>query len=286
MSVRLIRQALMATLFVAAGALFLISFLDNRGSRSEVNVAPSPPPKFSIVQTTRPLIQGAVVHREDVEIVTTSVLLGRGTIANVSDAVNRITARNIARAEPLSDINTASSQQGNGLSELIPPGLRAVALRVNDESAVSNLIRPGDRVDVLLVSNASKTQAAGSRLFPPAEAATVLQNVLVLAVGSATLSGGSAGAIHNVTLAVTPRQAAMVALVRTVGGEYLSLRATGDDAESPAKPVLTDDLETSKLPEPRAASAPVPRQAPPPRVVEIISGKGDNVSHVRLEETK
>ncbi len=284
MSARLIRQALMAMLFVAAGALFLTNFLDNRSGRSEVDVAPPPPPppKFSVIQAMKPLVQGSIIHRDDVEVVSTSILPGRGTITSVADAVNRIASRNIARSEPLSDGNT-TQPQGGGLSELIPPGLRAIALRVTDESAVANLIRPGDRVDVLLLSNLSRTQL-GNRLFPPAEAATILQNVLVLAVGGATVSGGSANASHNVTLAVTPRQAAMVALVRTVGGEYLSLRANGDDVDAATRPVLTDDLQVEKPPEPRAASPPPQRQSQ--RVVEVISGKSDNISQVRVEDAK
>jgi pilus assembly protein CpaB len=168
--------------------------------------------------------------------------------------------------------------------------LRAVSLRVREDSSVANLIKPGDRVDVLVVSNARTAPAAG-RVFPPAQAVTILQNIPVLAVGRATVVEGSNkanAAASTIALAVTPRQAALVALIPAVGNEYLSLRPVDDGTDIMTSPVSTDDLQ----PNPPAVQRPVAAAAAPAqprartRTIEVIAGKSDNVSRVNLAESR
>ena len=240
---------------------------------------------FFVVNATKSIARGSIIRRDDVEVQESAIAPSRGALTNIAEAADRVAVRNIGKSEVLSDANTAADIKGVSLSELIPFGLRAVALRVTEESAVANLIRPGDKVDVLLLSNAARAATQGTGLFPPAEALTILQNVPVLAVGEATIAGGAnAGAARNVTLAVTPQQAAKVALLRSVGGEYLSLRAGNDDTASDLSTVSTNDLVPNRPVERRAA--PPPARRPADRVVEIIGGKSDNVSRVRLEDGK
>lgn len=293
MSIRWVRQTLTAVLLLAAGALFLSEFLGApaaQDSKAEAQVAP--PPMYPIVQVTRPVARGSVIRAEDVELQMTPVAPEKGAIVSVQQATDRIASRNIARAERVSEANTTAAIEGSSLSKVIPPGLRAIALRVTEDSAVANLIKPGDRVDVLMVSNAARTAATAGRLFPPAEAVTILQNVAVLAVGNATVVAGSnnsSAPARTVALAVTPRQAAMVALVRTVGTEYLSLRAGGDDVEVATAPVSTNDLQPNQPAAERsavAAAAPVAPRPPRTRTIEVIAGKSSNVSRTSFAEGK
>jgi pilus assembly protein CpaB len=208
----------------------------------------------------------------------------------VQEATDRVAIRNIGASETLSQSNTAAAPEGTRLSQVIPEGLRAVSLSVSENSSVANLIRPGDRVDVLVVSN-SRTPPAAGRVFPPAQALTVLQNIAVLAVGGATVVEGSnntKGAVRTVALAVTPRQAAMIALIPAVGNEYLTLRPADDGIESAASPVSTDDLQPSPpaVQRPVAAAAPAAQPRARTRTIEVIAGKSDNVSRVNLAETR
>jgi len=213
-----------------------------------------------------------------------------GTLTSVLEAKDRVTLHNIGPSEALSQNNTAPTQEGTRLSQVIPQGLRAVSLRVSEDSSVANLIRPGDRVDVLVISN-SRTPPAAGRVFPPAEVVTILQNIPVLAVGNATVAGSANnpnGPARTVALAVTPRQAAMVGLIHAVGGEYLSLRPTEDNAEAATASVSTNDLQpVQPAPQRPVASAatPAPAQARPrTRTIEVISGKSGNASRVTLAE--
>jgi Flp pilus assembly protein CpaB len=285
MSVRRIQQTLIGILLLAGSVFLLSDIFGGHADTARQPVVQQPAPKYAVVQATRPLARGSVIRKEDVALRSTGEAPPRGALINLDDALERVALRSIATSDVVSDANSAAAAKGVNVSELIPPGMRAVALHVTEDSAVANLIRPGDKVDVLVVSNASKTVQAANRLFPPAEAVTLLQNIAVLAVGEMTVGGGSSGSnTKNVTLVVTPRDAAVIALVRTVGAEYLSLRAAGDDSTPVVVPVSSDAFQ-SRRPEPAAAPRARP-PAPAPRVVEVISGTSEKISKVPVEEGK
>jgi len=117
-----------------------------------------------------------------------------------------------------------SPRDRSSLSNRIPSGMRAMSLTGVGQRAFGNLMRPGDRVDVLL-----------TKAKPGSEARVVtiplLQNLLVLAVGE------SFGAIEqetspmgsdSVTLLVTTDQASLLAQARRDGTLSLVLRNEND----------------------------------------------------------
>ena len=293
MSIRWVRQTLTAILFVAAGILFVTNFFSTSANQDKQAqpVEAAPPPMFAAVHAARPVARGSVIRADDLQLQSSPIAPAKGTIQSIEQGADRIAIRDIAAAEPLSETNTAAAIEGTSLSEVIPPGLRAIALRVNEDSSVANLIKPGDRVDVLMVSNGTRSPAIPGRLFPQAEAVTILQNIPVLAVGGVTVVAGSnnnAAPARTVALAVTPKQAAMIALIRTVGTEYLSLRAGGDEVEVATAPVTTDDLQPNQpaASRPAVAAAAAAPAAPRPRTrtIEVIAGKSDNISRLSLTE--
>jgi pilus assembly protein CpaB len=86
---------------------------------------------------------------------------------------------------------------GAGLPSLIPNGMRAVSILVNDAVAVSGFVVPGTHVDVLLTGNpvgANEPQTT-----------TVLENVVVIAAGQ-KLERNGAGELQTtpvITLVVS-----------------------------------------------------------------------------------
>ncbi len=95
------------------------------------------------------------------------------------------------------------------LALTLNPGFRAYTLEVNETSGVGNLIRPGNRVDILAKVDSDKQEMTS----------LAFQNLQVLAVGQkitldqqaqknpdSTSDTGTAG-YGTVTLAVTPEQA-------------------------------------------------------------------------------
>lgn len=65
-----------------------------------------------------------------------------------------------------------------GLARQVAPGKRAVTIRVNDETGVAKLLKPGDRVDV-----AATIDPTGSGNKLALETRVILQDRLVLAIG-------------------------------------------------------------------------------------------------------
>lgn len=130
------------------------------------------------------------------------------------------------------------------LSGTIPNGARAVTVSVTATSTFGGLLRPGDRVDVLLT--------IGSRDLPSTwRQVVVLENLLVLAVGQefelreanaaeapATGASGTGspredrqlrfGRASNITLQVTIEQGQILTLARQQGRMSLLLRNPND----------------------------------------------------------
>ncbi|MGD9645005.1 MAG: Flp pilus assembly protein CpaB [Pirellulales bacterium] len=116
---------------------------------------------------------------------------------------------------------------GSSASEMIPTGFRVVAVKVDDVSSTSSLIKPGDRVDVLvhLRANQSGVHETATR--------TLLQNISVFAVNEVFQRPNEidAGVIaaRTVSLLVTPDQAELVTLATELGTIRLVLRSIEDE---------------------------------------------------------
>jgi pilus assembly protein CpaB len=122
-----------------------------------------------------------------------------------------------------------TSDQGRDLSALVRSGMRAITIRGDVSASFGGLLRPGDRVDVLLT--AERREQSDHVTIP------LLQNVLVLASGRDTGGParpgeprGYAGAnVNQVTLSVTLEQASVIALAQEQGRLTLVLRNPDDN---------------------------------------------------------
>jgi pilus assembly protein CpaB len=108
-----------------------------------------------------------------------------------------------------------------GLSGLIPPGMRAAPVRVNDVVSIDGFVEPGSHVDVLVTVQAPERNAM--------QTVTVLQNVRVLAADtridrSDIASERRAATPSVVTLLVFPEDAQKLALASQAGRIQLLLR--------------------------------------------------------------
>jgi len=280
MSIRMIQRFLVLGLLGAGGILLAADLLFS--SAKTAAPAPAMALSYTIIRAASPVSRGSLIQPRDLVAVSSADPPAAGLVTSMADASGRVATQDIARAEPLSNANTSVSSGASGLAQLIPQGMRAVAVRVTDELAVANLIRPGDCVDVLVISNGVKAARGEETPFPSAEVRTILQNVRVLAVGETIVGNATNGKDYrNVTLAVTPKEAGMIALARTVGTQYLSLRAA-DDVSETREPwsLTTDDLHFSGLPKQNGPAQDRPDGAqaagdPASRMVEVISGAGN-----------
>ena len=123
------------------------------------------------------------------------------------------------------DLATTSDQRRD-LSGLIRMGMRAITIRADISSSFGGLLRPGDRVDVLLTVERDNRE---NMTLP------LLQNLLVLAAGADTGAPVLPGqrsrrqtTVNQVTVSVTLEQAAVLALAEAQGRISLVLRNPND----------------------------------------------------------
>jgi pilus assembly protein CpaB len=125
-----------------------------------------------------------------------------------------------------------------GLVANIPPGMRALAIDVTEQSGVSGFILPGHHVDVVRFENSEKSEVRGE---------TILQDVLVLAAGQ-LFSRPEERAVQSrtVTLALSPGDVQILVAARARGALSLSLRGVNDHAmveAQKAKPTIDPEAE-------------------------------------------
>jgi pilus assembly protein CpaB len=198
-------------------------------------------------------------------------LLGRGLIASV------------VRHEPILSGKLASKEAGSGLPPIIPPGKRAMSVRVNEVIGVAGYVLPGTHVDVVATQNPTqKAEDMTSKV--------VLSNVQVLTAGTRLEHDSKDGKpvqVTVVTLVVTPDEAERLTLASTEGKIQLALR-NPLDLESPetagVRPgMLMGNVQQkpallARRASPGRTSAPVFSQPAP--TVEII--RGDKRQHVTV----
>lgn len=169
----------------------------------------------------------------------------------------------------------AAEDAGAGLPSLIPQGMRAVSVRVNDVVSVAGFVQPGTRVDVL-----STGEGAGNGR----QTTTVLENVAVIAVGKSLLDRVVTGETQTasvITLLVSPDDAQKLTLASQEGRIQLALRNPLDTKKGSTGATRTSALYPGEAPRPAQAAAPkshkvVAKAAPPPPPapyqVEMIRG--------------
>ena len=228
---------------------------------------------------------GTKLEAHDVRVVTlpqsavppgafsgTSQVLGRGAILPVS------------KGEFILPSKLAALNAGTGLPSMIPQGMRAVSVRVNDVVSVAGFVQPGSHVDVLATG-----QGGGN----DRQTTTVLENVLVLAVGKSLDRSPSADAqtAPVITLAVSPDDAQKLALVSQEGRIQLSLRNPMDTRKGGIGATRTSSLYQGETP---VATAPKPKAhkvvakgpAPPPAPYQVEMIRGSKRDETKFEENK
>ncbi|SFJ17606.1 Flp pilus assembly protein CpaB [Planctomicrobium piriforme] len=132
-----------------------------------------------------------------------------------------------------------------GKSVAIPMGMRVISIPVDDTHTISGLLRPGDRVDVLVTY-----QGRGERGTTVSKTKTLLEYVEVFATDDTTATRledkPNASRAKNVALLLTPEQAGFVILAQRKGSLSLSWRRRGDDELAQTKDVdekLMEELE-------------------------------------------
>jgi len=260
-------------------------------------------PARSVSIPTRPVVVaaadldvGAELTREELRIIEWPAnALPAGAFNDPKDVIGRGIVLPVIQNEPILPNKLGGKDAGGGLPPAIPPGLRAVSVRVNEVIGVAGYVLPGTRVDVVAtVSPSGQNNDITSKV--------VLTNVQVLAAGTKIERDGEnknkAMPVTVVTLLVNPEEAERLTLASTEGKIQLALRNPLDKTTpltqgirpaallgygAPVRTAVARARTTIGGPAAAAAAA-VPMPALEMQTVEII--RGDKRAHevVRQEQ--
>jgi len=275
---------------VASAASLLLYRVLNRPSPSKAAVATT-----QIVQAAHDLEMGSVIHDDDVKLADWSGNVPAGATAHKEDVLKRGVLTPIYAREPIIESRLAPLGAGGGLAAMIPRGMRAVAVRVNEVVGVAGFVIPGMHVDVLI---SGTSPYADQRLGT--QTRTMLQDIEVLSAGQDFKKDneGKPLPVQVVNLLVNPEQAEQLSLASSQTQIQLVLRnpLDHDAAKTPGTTVARLFGGALRMPAggdlpprggdlsapPRAAAPRRVQQAmveapPPPRrpaafTMEIISG--------------
>src|SRR5438876_9096634 len=117
-------------------------------------------PTTPVVVAASNLDIGVELAPNDIKVVDwPSASVPTGALESVGEAVGRGVIMPIVENEPILPIKLASKDAGAGLPPAIPPGFRAVSVRVNEVIGVAGYVLPGTHVDV--VATVSPTAQQG-----------------------------------------------------------------------------------------------------------------------------
>jgi pilus assembly protein CpaB len=230
-------------------------------------------------QLERKMIKVAPFFRESLPI---------GYATDPDTLVGRVMIMPVRENEPILESKLApASVASGGVSAVVKPGRRALAVKGDKVIGLAGLIRPGNRVDVLVTlddphGNPDKTKTK-----------LVLENILVLATGSEMdrrgegEKGEDTAPFDVYTLEVTPEEGEKLALAAAEGKLQFALR-NATDADSVRTVGATIPKTLASLRPPAAEKQQVPgrrakrrhRVRPPVITVEII--KGDKVEKLKF----
>jgi pilus assembly protein CpaB len=269
---------LLVAIATAAAATWLVYQAVQRRPVQQVAL-----PQTFVVVAAHPLLMGARIAATDVKLVGwPSEALVPGSFKKIEDVVDRGVIASVLENEPLTDTKVAAPGAGAGLPPTIPPGMRAISVRVNDVVGVAGFVTPGNRVDVFVTLKRNDTTITR----------VVTSNVQVLTAGTkydqANTKTGEPIPTAVVTLLLNPEDAEKIVLASSEGQIMLALRNPLDVAPTTtvgtrlaalygdAVPPKPEGAPTRPAPR-RLPSPPPPVAAPPapepkPYMVEAIRG--------------
>ena len=254
------------------------------GTYNVINAQPqtkaAPVQTDPVVVANADLPLGTALKADDLKIVNfPKGQAPEGAYSKIPDLVGIGTVVPMVRNEIILPAKLATKEAGVGLPPIIPEGMRAVSVRVNEVIGVAGYVLPGNRVDIL--ATASPTDAHSDTITK-----VILANVQVLTSGTRMEQDQEKGKpmqVTVVTLLVFPDQAERLALASTEGKIQLALRNPLDKTAPETPGIKTANLmglvkaPAPQRPQSAKSNSPVPVTTSAPTTallptVEVIRG--------------
>jgi pilus assembly protein CpaB len=260
----------LALVIAASGSMFLYKWLERQSTLTEVVKTETEAVPVAVAAVNLPW--GTKLKRDMLRTVPfTRESIPEGYSSKLDRLEGRVLISPLKKNEPVTEFKLApDSVTTGGVSAIVKPGKRAIAVKGDKVIGLSGLIVPGNRVDVLVTLTHPKTKMEVTKI--------VLENILVLATGTEIQKNGKGdpAPVDVYTLEVTPEEGEKLALAATEGRLHFALRNVTD-----AETVLTNGatipqtLESFSGAHPKPGASAKTRKWRPRRAtvtVEIIKG--------------
>lgn len=177
-----------------------------------------------VVVAVKPIGVGVTIKPDDIKVAKyPESAFPKGAFSKPEEVIDRPVVSNILPEEPVLEGRLAARGSGLGIAPVIPVGMRAVTVRVNEVVGVAGFVLPGMHVDVLVTGRPPNGEHNTMTV-------TTLQDITVLSAGQSVQVDPRGGAINapSVTLLVTPEQAEMLTLAGNEAKIQLVLRSSAD----------------------------------------------------------
>ena len=234
---------------VAAAATFAIFRTIQQMPVQQVEV-----PSAMVVVAAQPIAVGTLLEEKHLRTVAWPA---RNPVEGGVDDPKKLIGRGvivpIGLNEPITSTKVASPEAGGGMPPMIPAGMRAISVRVNEVIGVAGFVVPGTRVDVVVTVPEKKSGEPMTR--------TVVSNVQVLTAGTKfdqdqARKDGQPMQTSVVTLMVLPEDGERITLAQNEGKLNLALRNPLD-----VQPTATNGIRMAALLSPSGAQAVVDPEA-------------------------
>jgi pilus assembly protein CpaB len=140
--------------------------------------------------------------------------------------------------EPILAAKISAPGAGASIAALLPQGMRAATVRIDDVSGVAGFVQPNDSVDVLITRSVQGGAAGATQVTD-----VLLQNVRVLAIDQQSKNpDGTPKLGRTATFEVLPLDAQKLALAQQAGSLSLVLRKPGEQNNPVVETVSMNDL--------------------------------------------
>ena len=172
----------------------------------------------------------------------------------MDELASAVVRSDIYVGEPINEAKLVRAGDSGLMAALLSPGMRAVTTRVSTDSAAGGFILPGDRVDIILTRQLPRRANDRARNVNQYAAATVFENVKVLAMNQQYQNGpgspASVGTVSFATFEMNQSDAELLEETAKMGSVSLTLRSVrqGGQTKSVAKVQREEaDAEDSTL---------------------------------------
>lgn len=239
-------RAFTLALIIAALAMFMVyTYVEDQKS----SIVKMYGTQVSVVVAKKDIQELELIDESKIAIITVPKSFAQpGSFNEIKDLENTVASVPIIKGEQITKTRVTYPGAKTGLARQVSVGKRAFALQVTEKEAVSRLLKPGDRVDIIAGFDIS----SGIKYMQKTK--TVLQDVLVLSTGtsmtnSIPISGVETPKVirvmnlntyqpyNTITLELDPYQVQKMVYITTFTAYpyYLSLRNNNDKKMIPIR---------------------------------------------------